>query len=289
MVRSNYSKFFARSIAIFTLFSILPLSGVHAQYSTSDHASISLNGKWFFCLDPMATGEREKRFDPHFPTNRWDTVTVPHCFSADKRFEFYTGKCWYKRSFNVVPLPAKRYILHFDAAYYRCKIWLNNQLIGDHEGGYTPFKYDVTDALRKGINDVSIQVDNSWNNMTLPGSKPSSIISDRPIDQLFAWINYGGIVRPVYITVEPDIYVSRLKIEADPDLSLGTAQVKFKALVENNSSNAIKVVPQLSLTYLSRAVPLKLRALKAFPIASHSNSEIEWHGGLKVLICTTPR
>ena len=57
---------------------------------------------------------------------------------------------WYTRQFEVpARWKGKRILLHFGAVDWRADIWVNNIKIGKHEGGYTPFYFDVTDALQK--------------------------------------------------------------------------------------------------------------------------------------------
>ena len=56
------------------------------------------------------------------------------------------------RSASGLERPAVR--LQFDAVNYFSEVWLNGQPVGDHEGGYTPFEFDVTDLLDYGRENV---------------------------------------------------------------------------------------------------------------------------------------
>ena len=53
--------------------------------------------------------------------------------------------CWYRRSFQVSRLAAnERLLLHFGAVDHHAFVWVNGTQVGEHEGGYTPFSFDVT-------------------------------------------------------------------------------------------------------------------------------------------------
>jgi hypothetical protein len=55
--------------------------------------------------------------------------------------------CWYEREFEV-SRPASACILHFGAVDYSARVWVNGQLVAEHEGGHTPFSADITTALK---------------------------------------------------------------------------------------------------------------------------------------------
>lgn len=225
-----------RYIHNLTLFFLLQLTTVSfGQYTLRDPKAIPLNGEWVFAMDPNEVGQTAKWYRDDAPLNRWNKVTVPHCFSVDPRYQFYTGTAWYRRTFPWQPASGKRVLLHFDAAYYETVIWLNNQQVGTHEGGYTPFHVDITDYLKAGTNTLAVSVNNNtWRTGTIPGSKDNN----QPNDPFPGWINYGGLIRPVYLTVEPAVYVENVKVEATPDLAKGTATLKVKTRIRNTTSPA---------------------------------------------------
>ena len=201
---------------------------------------VPLNGEWTFALDPVRSGELEGWFRKDFSSAKFDKVVVPHCFSVDKRYEFYTGKAWYFRRFPGVAEPTgMRQFLHFDAVFYKARIWLNGTLTGTHEGGYTPFELDVTGRLEKE-NILAVEVDNSWDTTTIPGAKTPGAYESRNAAQLYPWINYGGITRPVHLLSRPDVFVRRMKIVTEPDLKTGKALVRITAQLANLSASAAR-------------------------------------------------
>lgn len=246
---------------------VLPV-WLHAQTRTA------LHGEWSFAMDPVQVGESHGWYAPGFPLTRWDKVTVPHCFSVDPRYQFYTGTAWYVKKFDHTPVPAgHRAYLRFEAVFYKAAAWLNGKRVGAHEGGYTPFELDVTEAL-KTENTLALQVTNAWDTTTIPGAKTRIRNDDENTGQLVPWINYGGITREVYLAVRPEVYVQNVKITADPDLTKKTAKVGMTVYVRNTSPRAARPALQITLYRGAAKVPVKI-ALKVPEIAAGATTPIQ--------------
>ncbi|MGO4291607.1 hypothetical protein [Chitinophaga sp. RAB17] len=87
---------------------------------TAQGSSNGLNGTW-----------------TSFPADKFDKVSVPHCFSIDQRYTFYTGTAWYFRKFKAAVPKGHHVWLKFEAVFYKAKVWLNGRRVVQHEGGYT--------------------------------------------------------------------------------------------------------------------------------------------------------
>lgn len=229
-----------------------------AQYSIRQSNAIPLHGEWLFALDPAEMGIPGKWYKKDVAQiYRFDKVTVPHCFSVDKRYESYTGTVWYRKPFTWKPVAGKRVILHFEAAYYKTDVWLNDQKVGIHEGGYTPFSFDVTDFLKEGDNLLSVSVNNdTWKPGSIPGAKDHNEVNN----SFMGWTNYGGLIRPVYLTVEPGIYAENIKIESVPDLEKGTAVLKTKFRIRNGSKQTVSPKTGYSVLFKEKTVLLKWKS-----------------------------
>jgi len=119
---------------------------------------LTLNGAWDFALDDTDAG-----LDAHWYTapKFARQITVPYCFESklsgigDTSFHPWV---WYNRQ---VTLPAnwqgRRVLLHFGAVDYQSMVWVNGQLAGSHEGGNTPFKFDITPLLKPGANSITVR------------------------------------------------------------------------------------------------------------------------------------
>ncbi len=68
-------------------------------------------------------------------------------------------RLWYRRYFTLGnEFKGKRTLLHFMAVDWRCTVWINGIEIGGHTGGYNPFSFDITDALKDGENELVVKV-----------------------------------------------------------------------------------------------------------------------------------
>ncbi len=240
---------------------------------------ISLNGEWSFALDPFGKGEamqwdqpwKYKESDSTFSPEKFDKVTVPHCWSTDIRYNF-VGKAWYRKAFKINSEAKDKLIrLKFEAVFYKCRIFINGELAGFHVGGYTPFTINVTKHIKAGnVNFIAIEVDNSWTELTVPGAR----LGDNPSAQFFPWYEYGGITRDVAMVISNKIYIKNQKIEAIPNLKTGEASVKIITWVENRSLENASVLVKPILTNKTIAAKInidnietKIENIKPFTVA----------------------
>ena len=119
----------------------------------------TLNGPWQFAFDDDNVGLQEKWYTGGRTFDR--TITVPFAFETAKSGigdTTFHPWVWYRRA---VTLPSgwtgRRVLLKFGAVDYHASVWLNGQLLGEHEGGSTPFSFDVTDHLQAGENDLVVR------------------------------------------------------------------------------------------------------------------------------------
>ncbi|MBL7727148.1 MAG: hypothetical protein JNM68_05665, partial [Dinghuibacter sp.] len=209
---------------------------------TAPAQELSLNGEWSFALDPLSRGEamgwhqpwKYNEKDSSYSPERFDKVQVPHCWSTDVRYNF-VGKGWYRKAFKLAEAASNKLIrLRFEAVHYQCRIFINGELAAYHTGGYTPFTVNITRHIKYNqVNFISVEVDNSWTELTIPGAR----IGDNPSAQFYPWYEFGGITRDVSLLVTDKIYIKNQKIESAPNLSTGTAQIKMITWVENRSLN----------------------------------------------------
>ena len=75
---------------------------------------LSLDGDWTFAMDPMRQGEVMEWPKPGAPYEHFDKVKVPHCFSTDARYFFYTGTAWYFKQFEAATPGDDHVFLKFD-------------------------------------------------------------------------------------------------------------------------------------------------------------------------------
>ncbi len=229
----------------------------------------SLDGAWKFILDPFNIGEKVGFQLTNVDLNKWEKVTVPHCFNDDEKYKFFTGNTWYTRKFEVGELKQNNNIfVHFEAVFYRSTVYINGELAGKHEGGYTPFELNVTKLLKPNASNViTVKVDNSWDETTLPGAKPLPKQGEQLTYSLFfPWINYGGIIRSVALIERSDSYIKNVKIEAEPDLAKGFATIKVKSFVVNSLVDS-KFLPIINISFKGSPLKMKWKLLETKQIS----------------------
>jgi beta-galactosidase len=122
----------------------------------------SLNDGWRFVQDDGLNPEdalRARGAD-------WKSVRLPHTWNAEdaaslKARDYKRGVGWYRLEFDS-PKAGARHWLEFGAASLVADVWLNGEKLGQHKGGFTQFRFDVTDRLqRKGRNALVVRVDNT--------------------------------------------------------------------------------------------------------------------------------
>lgn len=168
----------------------------------SDHPKISLDGEWEFAADPKA-GEAA-------PSSGWETVRVPHVWNYIRPdMLHYIGVGWYRKKFTVDEnFKGDIVRLAFGGVNMRCRVWLNGKPLGGHEGGYTSFSLNATEALAPGENVLLVRVDNSMTWTSLP---PLNYEGSR-----MGWWEYGGINRSVYLEAHPSPALFKIAVKTLP-------------------------------------------------------------------------
>jgi len=137
-----------------------------------------------------------------FDDSSWEDEAIP-CSNNVRggRHEGYQGVVWYRRVFHVPETFKGMFVkLVFQGCNYIADVWVNGEYMGYHEGGFTPFAFDVTEHLNYGgLNLLAVRVDN------VPWETVKTIVPYRRCD----WWNYGGIYREVYLEASPMVHVVR--------------------------------------------------------------------------------
>ncbi|OQA78395.1 MAG: Evolved beta-galactosidase subunit alpha [Tenericutes bacterium ADurb.Bin239] len=168
----------------------------------------NLNGLWDFAFDDKNVGLTEKWLEKgKFPLK----INVPFAFQTplsginDQSFHDYV---WYRRTFKVEKQKGKRYLLHFGAVDYECKVYLNKKLIGEHIGGQAPFSFDVTAFLNFVEEELVVWVSDLSTDEHMPRGK--QYWKEKPEG---IWYNRTtGIWQTVWLEIVPEAYVTRMKI-----------------------------------------------------------------------------
>ncbi len=125
--------------------------------STTETNQISLNGIWEIIFDDMNEGVGKKwifdeNFDKHPEIKK---IEVPSCWErVEKNYE---GVGIYRTKFTIPKNWGDKIIeLNFEAVNYKSEFWINDQVVGFHEGGYTPFSFRVDELIKPGEENTLI-------------------------------------------------------------------------------------------------------------------------------------
>ncbi len=197
---------------------IAPLiANINARQTTS------LDGQWQAIVDPYDVGALDYRAQPlknnhafyknYKPQSESELVeydfdtsghlNVPGDWNTQREsLLFYEGSVWYKRSFDYTKSPKNRLFLHFGACNYFSAVYLNGEELGEHEGGFTPFDFEITGRVRSSSNFLILRINNTRGREQVP-----TVNTD--------WWNYGGITRPVTLVEVPETFVQDYFIQLD--------------------------------------------------------------------------
>ena len=174
---------------------------------------LSLTGSWRFAIDPEKIGETFGWATADFNDSAWREVIVPHTWNVMPDYSPYEGIAWYRHAFFCPPGASAAHIrLRFDAVFYLSRVWLNGHYLGVHEGGYTPFEFNIDDHVKPGSeNVIAMQVDNERSTDRLP----AHLYEGRS----YGWNNYGGIVRDVRLLLTSRTFIVAQRLVTEPHLT----------------------------------------------------------------------
>ena len=182
-------------------------SPVMPPTSASPRGRLELSDNWLFQPDPWGEGQRRRYYDATFDDSLWRKITVPRGFDhCAPGLESYEGKGWYRTLLRVpADWQGRRVVLRFEGVNYRCRVWLNGQLLGEHADGFLPFEFPVHQRLRfDQPNSLAVLVDNTRQPGEVPGIQRG-------------WRNTGGILREVALIATGKRWIDGADIAAEPD------------------------------------------------------------------------
>ncbi len=202
---------------------VLSLFGSYFLSAPAQGTSISLDGDWNFLADPSGSLDVQKLSAAQYvrPTR------IPSSWQsqfADLRD--YAGVGWYWRSVNIRPLsPEQVAVLRFGTVDYLTEVYVNGEKVGRHEGGYTPFEFDVTSFLRPGDNQIAVRVVD-------PGTKPNTVeginYAEIPHGKQSWYVQTSGLWQSVEMQMLPRVHLGVVHIlaAANGDFKINVPVVK---------------------------------------------------------------
>lgn len=220
---------------------------------------LSLNGLWKlnYVDDPADRPGEDNFWGDGVDVSAWDTITVPSCLEMkgygvplyiNVNYPFHDNPPYvsmksgltnsvgsYRRDFTLpAGWDAKRVFLHFDGVYSAAYVWINGRYVGYTQGSNNDAEFDVTDHVREGLNNVSVQVLRWCDGSYLEGQD--------------IW-HMSGIHRDVYLFATPKTYVRdhyiTSTLEAADNYRSGSMNVALT--MDNRDGGAVEKTVEVKL------------------------------------------
>lgn len=218
----------------------IPFSSIEeAKSGLQSSRIICLNGEWKFKQLKKPALVSKTFSSPKYNTSDWDLIKVPGNWQlqGDYDLPIFTNIKYpfkpnppfvpkehnpiglYKRTFTL-PLDwdDKEVFIHFAGVQSAMYLWINGKKVGYHEDGMCPAEFKITQFLRKGINDIAVQVFN-WSD--------GSYLEDQDYWRL------SGIYRDVFLKATSKIRIRDFSIYSELDSIYNDATLNLKVNLEN--------------------------------------------------------
>lgn len=246
------------------IFLFFPIFGFSQELITNvpNRNTTSLNGEWNYIVDQYETGyysfhldafdqqkglQKSAFYSNYHAQNKQElveydfdkspTMTIPGDWNSQKdNLFYYEGNIWFKKSFDYNVKDSKRLFVYFGAVNYKADVYLNGIKLGIHEGGFTPFNFEITAVIKEKDNFLVVKVDNTRRKEGVP-----TLNTD--------WFNYGGITRDVLLIEEPKSFIQDYFIQIKKgEKNIISGFVKINNFDKNAEIVTVKI-PELKINH----------------------------------------
>ncbi len=184
----------------------------HPDPQSERAAWLNLNGEWDFEFD-FGNSKKESGI---IERKDWETkIIVPFCpeskLSGIEHTDFIPA-VWYRRSFDITAAQLEgNVLLHFGAVDYETTVYINGKNAGSHKGGYASFKFNITEYLVEGENEIIVHAVDDTRNPLVPRGKQSQLLKSHGCD----YTRTTGIWQTVWLEFVPKAYIKSFKLFPD--------------------------------------------------------------------------
>lgn len=175
-----------------------------------------VKGEWSGIDDVIASDKAANMSS----TPQWTKVCLPHCYNSEDAVDpdvvYYKGIAWYRTTLSIDnPYPQGRTILEFEGAGQKVQVYVYDELVATHIGGYDAWMVDITDAVKRFKNNTASE--------KYQGGIPIAVRCDNRHDEelipsdLSDFNLYGGIYRHVNLVYLPEVGIEHIHVT--PQLS----------------------------------------------------------------------
>jgi beta-galactosidase/beta-glucuronidase len=187
----------------------------------------NLNGQWDFQIsDKSGKGEYDEQILVPYP--------VESALSGVKETVGAKNRVWYRRTFTVDPAGDERVLLHFGASDWETHVFVNDEYVGMHQGGYAPFSFDITDELTDG-GEQTIEV-TVWD----PTDKGHQPVGKQTHDPRSIWYTaVTGLWQTVWMETVPETHIQDLKVTPQVDQERAKIEVDVAGATGEHQVRAV--------------------------------------------------
>ncbi|TKG71006.1 beta-glucuronidase [Prauserella endophytica] len=195
---------------------------------------VSLDGLWRFAVDGP---ELERPWSGRLPGDR--EAPVPSSYNdlfLDPAVRDHVGWAWYQREVRVPRgWRGERVVLRLESATHHGRVYVDDVLVAEHIGGYTPFEADITNHVEAGASfRLTVGVDNELTPATLP---PGHVVTteDGRRRQIYHhdFYNYAGLARSVWLYSTPLEHIRDITVVTDVDGDAGRVGYQVDAATDS--------------------------------------------------------
>jgi beta-galactosidase len=253
-------------------FTLLLLSGLitfsslaqNYQPPANVRKDLDLDSGWRFIRQDVPGAQ-----DASFDDSSWTDLSLPHTWNnldgQDATKNYYRGVGWYRKHFTVGrQFAGRHFFLKFDGAFLVTDVFVNGNYLGEHQGGFAAFVFDVTPYLKVGADNlIAVKVNNAVNTNVPPLSADFTF--------------FGGLYRDVHLLVTAPVQISPLDFGSPgvylmpTDVSSNSAKLQVTTVLSNPTSKAQTVTIRSVVTDAATNVVAILTNIVTLPAETTSN------------------
>lgn len=211
----------------------------HPQPQFERNEWLNLNGEWNFKFDRENKGEKEKWYlKPNFDKK----IIVPFTYetiASGIGEEVFCPYVWYQKSFTIpIEYEKKKVILHFQAADYLTRVWVNGNFVGERKGGQIAFAFNITDYLDEKMElNIVVKIEDSQSCYQPRGKQ-------RWLENSYEcwYVQTTGIWQTVWLEFLNEAHLELVKITPDIDKE----SVEFMYDVSGNTDQPLVLKTSIS-------------------------------------------
>ena len=239
---------------------------------------IHFNQDWKFIKQ-----DEDQAMGIDFDDRNWKVVQIPHTWNAidgANGFAYHQGACWYRKEFTIDDsAQGNKVYVEFEGANSITDVYLNGQHLGQHRGGYSTFRFDLTEAIDfDAKNTLAVKVDNT--------------VVDDVYPQMADFTFYGGIYRDVNLVIANPVHFDLMDHGSkgiyviQEEVNEENASLTIKSLLVNDSEEDKKVRLWVDLldaegeniAYAAKEVTLVAGERKAVEVPLVIENPTLWNG-----------